>query len=183
MTDRYQSKGFTIIELMFTVAIAAILMMIAAPSFDQIIRNNRVSTETNKLASAIQEARTEAVKRGTTITLCRSTDYLNCTITGTGKLLIFIDTAASSTDAPIIPGETDTAILRKIDALPDTIQLVSNVTYIRFNNLGLPVNLGGTQSIRIEDEECASGEEKAKEIAITEGGQISLEKTNCADDS
>jgi type IV fimbrial biogenesis protein FimT len=187
-TRSANTKGFTLIELLFTVAIAAILMMIAAPSFDQIIRNNKVRTQTNNLISALQEARTEAVKRGKNVTVCRSTaaasTFGTCTNNVNDKLIIFID-SATGTAIPVVPTANSTDMLRKFEAIPSSIQIVTNATYIRFNNLGMAANLVGTggTTIRLEDEECAAGDSKAKEISISEGGQVSLKAANCVDDS
>lgn len=55
--------GFTLIELMVTVAVAAVLMMVAAPSFVGYQRNSELSSITNTLLSAINAARGEAMKR------------------------------------------------------------------------------------------------------------------------
>ena len=64
----YQStvkiQGFTIIELMVTLAIAAILVSLAAPSFKDIIQNNRMTTQYNELLASLSVARSEAIKRG-----------------------------------------------------------------------------------------------------------------------
>ena len=57
-------RGFTLLELMVTVAVAAILATVAVPGFRDLIQNNRVTTQTNELVTALNFARTEAVKRG-----------------------------------------------------------------------------------------------------------------------
>ncbi len=64
--------GFTLIELMITMAIAAILLTMAVPSFQSTIANNRLATQTNSLVTDINIARSEAVKRGTNVVLCSS---------------------------------------------------------------------------------------------------------------
>lgn len=58
------SGGFTLIEMMITIAIAAILMAFAVPSFQQIVINNRISAQTNDFVSGLALARSEAIKRG-----------------------------------------------------------------------------------------------------------------------
>lgn len=64
----YQStikmQGFTIIELMITLVIAAILASLAAPSFKDIIQNNRMTTQYNELLASLSVARSEAIKQG-----------------------------------------------------------------------------------------------------------------------
>ncbi|MGP0172027.1 GspH/FimT family pseudopilin [Pseudomonas sp. NCHU5208] len=65
------NRGFTLIELMVTIAVLAIVVSIAAPSFSNILQENRTLSLTNELQGALQLARSEAVKRGKDITICR----------------------------------------------------------------------------------------------------------------
>ncbi len=67
-----RTDGFTLIELMVTLAVAAILAAMAAPSFRILLANNRLSTQTNELVGAVTFTRSEAVKRGRNVTLCRA---------------------------------------------------------------------------------------------------------------
>ena len=59
-----QADGFTLIELMVTIAIAAILLMVAAPSFVTMQRNSELTAAANALVAGINAARGEAMKRG-----------------------------------------------------------------------------------------------------------------------
>jgi type IV fimbrial biogenesis protein FimT len=61
--------GFTLVELMIGVSIVAILTMIALPSVASLLRNIRASSETNAIMSAVRLVRTEAIKRGTTVSI------------------------------------------------------------------------------------------------------------------
>jgi type IV fimbrial biogenesis protein FimT len=64
--------GFTIIELMFAIAIAAILVAVATPSFRTMMANNRLTTQANELVGAINYARSEAISHNNSVTFCRS---------------------------------------------------------------------------------------------------------------
>lgn len=69
---------------MVAVAILAIVLSIAIPSFSAIILNNRLSTTADELQSSLQLARSEAVKRKKTITLCRAdASFEKCASNGT----------------------------------------------------------------------------------------------------
>jgi len=63
-TCKANASGFTLIELMVTLAIAAILMMVAVPSFTTFQRNAQLTSLSNTLLSSINAARGEAMKRG-----------------------------------------------------------------------------------------------------------------------
>ncbi len=61
-------KGFTLVELMITLAILAILMGIAVPSFQALLQRERVTATSNQLRGALLLARGEAVKQGSRVT-------------------------------------------------------------------------------------------------------------------
>ncbi len=66
-----KNLGFTLMELMVTVSIAAILMGIAVPSFTSTIASNRLTTNANALITVLSFARSEAIKRGKQVTVLR----------------------------------------------------------------------------------------------------------------
>lgn len=75
--DRKQS-GFTLIELMITVAIFAILLSLATADYSSTINTNRLAAGMNQLQGELSYARSAAAKAATSVTLCSSTDSASC---------------------------------------------------------------------------------------------------------
>lgn len=73
-----QTAGFSLIELMMTIAILAILLTLAAPSFQRLIATNRMAGSANELLGSMQLGRNEALKRRIPVSLCPSTDGVAC---------------------------------------------------------------------------------------------------------
>lgn len=69
---RRHARGFTLVELMVTLAVAAILLAIAAPSFKRVIVSTNLADVNNALAGDLAYARTEAVSRQTSIAVTAS---------------------------------------------------------------------------------------------------------------
>ncbi|WP_417788109.1 GspH/FimT family pseudopilin [Stutzerimonas xanthomarina] len=71
-------RGFTLIELMVTIAVLAIMIAIAVPSFTSLIHNNRTTSLHHEILGAIQLARSEAVKRRKDVVICRTENQNAC---------------------------------------------------------------------------------------------------------
>ncbi len=67
-----KSRGFTLVELMIVIAIVAILTTLAAPSFKQLIQSNTMSGAVNTFLGDMRFARSEAIRRGGNVVMCRS---------------------------------------------------------------------------------------------------------------
>jgi len=72
------SKGFTLAELMITISIASILLAVAVPSYQSLMQGSRLTTQANEFMTALHYARSEAVKRGMRVTICKSADGATC---------------------------------------------------------------------------------------------------------
>lgn len=125
---RYMSKGFSLIELLVTVSVVAIVAAIAVPSFTSSIQNNKADTELNDLQHALNYARLEAINRGVTVRIAPTSgsDWRT-------ELQVYLASDASATPTA----------LRKVGAMSSGATLtVVNVTTgaavasFDFNNLG-----------------------------------------------
>ncbi len=70
--------GFTLFELMVTLAVAALILSLGVPGFRSFIQNNRATTHTNDLVTALNLGRSEATRRGASVLLCSSSDGATC---------------------------------------------------------------------------------------------------------
>ena len=73
-----RNLGFTLVELMVTLAVLVILISIAIPSFMNMIQNSRSAALANSIVIALNVARSEAVKRNALVNLCPSSDGATC---------------------------------------------------------------------------------------------------------
>jgi type IV fimbrial biogenesis protein FimT len=89
------------IEVLITVVIISILAVIAIPSFQALLSSNRAATQVNEFVTDLNMARSEAIKRGQRITVCKSPDGGNCTSAGNWDQgwVVFIDVNNDATIA------------------------------------------------------------------------------------
>lgn len=73
-----KQTGFTLIELMVTIAVLAIVISIAIPSYQNMVLANRMAAQANQVITALNYARSEAVKRGATATVCSTSGGTAC---------------------------------------------------------------------------------------------------------
>lgn len=76
------SAGFTIVELMITIVVLGIALAFAVPNMQDLIMNNRLTSQLNLLSSNLALARNEAVKQNDFVLLCPSDDGENCASSG-----------------------------------------------------------------------------------------------------
>lgn len=77
--NHLKQRGFTLLELMITVAILAIILAIGVPSFLSTIAKSQITTQTNNMLAALNTTRMLAIKNNTGFSICASSDGASCT--------------------------------------------------------------------------------------------------------
>ena len=155
-------SGFTLIELMITLAIVGILLMVGVPSLKTLLQGNQLIASANELISALHVARSEAIKFNTRVSICESSDGKTCAITGSWKngWIIFVDGNGVppgdlvGTGAACVADANTDCLLRIHDAISDNLLSVAavdaggiSVSSFTFTSRGLPKAANGaTQS-------------------------------------
>jgi|GEM_PF-97441 len=148
-----QSYGMTMLDLVVTMAIAAILVAVAVPSFDSYIRQNAVFSDRKLLNSTLMSARYEAVARNKTVSLCPSADGESCSNDWSDGWIVFLDDGEGSGTARDGVHNGDELIvgasIYEGDGHFSVVDVSENsaLTYLSFNEFGRPA-VGGRQVSR-----------------------------------
>ncbi len=73
-----RQTGLTLIELIITVAVFIVVASTAGPAMQNVLRDNRTVAQVNGLLGDLNFTRSEAIKRGTNVTICQSDDQISC---------------------------------------------------------------------------------------------------------
>lgn len=103
--------GFTLIELIITLALAAIILTFAVPNMRSVIQNNRFATQANDFIADLSYARSEAIRRRTPVSVCKTANPTSATPVCDGNVnngwqegrVIFVD---ANGNGAIDPGDT-----------------------------------------------------------------------------
>lgn len=182
---RQPARGLTLIELMVTVAIAAIMMTIAAPSLQAFVRSTQLRTAANDLAAVLAFARSESIKRGWPVTVCKSSTTTSatpsCSTTANWQdgWLVFVDhnqngtldTTASASfpaDSALRVGTTGHPAMT-LGGGTDFAQ------YLTFRSSGFPLGSNATEAGRFTF--CLSPQSRILDVSKT--GRIQITSGSC----
>lgn len=162
-----KNMGFSLIELMVVLGVLGILLTVGAPSFNNLIADNRLLSEVYALRATLNNARTEALTQRTFVSVCRSSDGATCTGNWNQGYIAFTDFDGDGVLDPNGP-RGDTIIQAKVlDKATLDITYSNAANRIRFNSRGNALTFGGT--MRICDNRGAN---KARGMAVSNLGSV-----------
>ena len=175
--NSHTTRGFTLVEMMVVVAIAAIVATAAAPSLSAALDSVKLSAASNELLSGMYLARGESIKRNSRVVLCKSADGENCTATGGWEQgwIIFQDTNNNALR------EGSELLLHREMPLSAGMRLTGNqnvARYISFAPTGATKMVGGgfqAGTLTICKHSFQSGE--ARQIILNAVGRPRVQKT------
>lgn len=185
-----RSKGFTLLELIVTLTLAAIVLGVGVPSFHNLIQNQRLTAAINQLVGALALARSEAIKRGARVTLCKSGDG-RCCATGGGYhqgWIVFVDANGDGVRQPsgcLNSSVADRAepIIRVHQPLAAALTLIGNQNvsdFVSFVPAGVSqLSNGAFQAGTVTL--CARGYPvSARRLVLGRGGRMRVERVEPA---
>lgn len=181
------TSGFSLIELLITIAVVAILLALGLPSFQDALRSNRVATATNELIASFALARSEAIRTTHGSGICTSTAGTECDAGSDWDdgWLVWSD---SDDDGDLDTGADAEPIIRYIQGhanleLTGEADNGASPTIIAFDPRGrVFADLGSTPQVRtitLIPKGCDPGQALQRTFTLNITGQYNVAKGNC----
>ncbi len=167
MSRCHKQSGFTVIELMVVTVVLAIAAMYAIPAFDNFFKSTRMRASEGDLVTALQFARSEAVRRGASVNLSAINAGNNTNEWGNG-LRVWFDTDA---DGNYDSGEE----LRVVAGFHNTITMdgTNGVSTVIFRPSGM-TNLAANLTITVCDDRTG---EIGRQISLLTTGVVATDSS------
>ena len=179
MRDNFRRRnllGFTIFELMLTLAVAAVIVTLGVPSFQTLMERNQLTSNINRFISTLALARSEAIKRNQRVVVCPSADGVNCSNAGgyDNGWIVFTDSNNNdirepATEELIWEAENVSAGM----TLRGTGNFNSAIPYVPSGRLADSAPINGSVRLCINDQT-----NKARMITIIQSGRVRLNSNN-----
>lgn len=170
--------GVTLIELMLTLAVAAIVVALGAPGFVHMLARHAMASQAEQLQDALRLGRNEAMKRGGPVVLCRTDALATSRCAGTrGSWQTWLLFADVDRNGAFDPG--DALLRQRLEVSPRT-SVGSRAASLRFESTGIArSNDGASVAFVFEPSAAASGamgDERAsqRQVCVNPRGEVAL---------
>jgi type IV fimbrial biogenesis protein FimT len=170
---------------MTAIAVLAILLAVGTPSFVSIIRNNRITAQTNELVSALNVARSESIKRGIPVSVCSSTDSTSCAGSATWNTGWIVFTDGTGAAGVVNGGANGDEVLQAWPAVQGGLTLNSVVgtapvsparNFVQYTSTGMPNPIGSTNFSLFKSGAPAN---TARCVTVSTSGRVSTAQAAC----
>jgi len=181
-----RQAGLSMIELMVALAILGVLIALAAPSMQSFMASQRLGAATNELMGQLALARTEALRRGTRVTLCKRNGD-TCTTSGNWSQgwLVFTDSHRPDSTAQFSTSEQETLLMQQTAVTGQQLVVVglsgTVAHYVSFEPSGRAVQMNGDpieeSTLRVCSTSTAlSDAKRARDIVVLPSGRAMVRK-------
>lgn len=182
-----QNKGFTLIELAVTLAVASILVTLAVPGFHSFIQDTRATSESSLLLSALNFARNSAVTQGVPVSVCSANSQeTNCSSNSSDWNQGWIVFTDDSANPGYIDSNSTEKILKVFPPPGKTSTIKTKVAFLQYLPQGqlnaslvpsTALNSSSLVSIALTVSPCSG--DKGRDISIALSGDASVSKSAC----
>ena len=136
-TTSHRSRGFSLIEMMMGVAILAIVIKLAAPTFSDFIKKSRLTSSTATLVADLNYARGEAIMRNAPVIVCaKASSSTNCSTTPTWQSGWVVCIDANSDNVCDTASASVPNPMRVRNAISTTTVITAGAPVVRFSSVG-----------------------------------------------
>lgn len=163
---RRVERGFSLIELMIAIGIVAITAVIAVPSFIGTTNRYKAMSEVSGFAGDLGFARSEAIKQGSSVTICVSSDGVTCLAANNWEQgwIMFSDPNANKTVGTIIRRQ-------KSFTTSDTFIADNSASSITYSRDGFTIGLPGTGVVTVTLHTTPTDNQTTQCVAISKTGR------------
>ena len=166
-------KGFTLIEMMITLVVAAILIGLAVPGYFNLVQNNQIIATVNKLSASLNYARLEAIKRGEQVSVCAAASAALNSCGNAGQWgqgwVVFVD---ENDNNAIDPEDT---LIRVNEQLPTGVTINSASAIVSYDGTGFLSS--NATNFNVSAASCTG--DSGRLLAIAASGRLSISSVAC----
>jgi len=171
-----REKGFTLIELMITLAVAAILLTVAAPSFFTFIASARSDAQMSAIVTSLQEARTYSLKERRSVTVCGGTvssaAVPSCDGAWDNGWAVFVEN-----NTTVGTYQNADTVISVHEAIADNFNITkTNGSSISFDGRGWAASGNGDFKVC----EASNSTTYARQVLVALSGRVSVQKSGVA---